>query len=83
MDINAAELRLASARLGRKNYYGSGSRLQIARQASGAVHDPADLGAQINPQRSELLSCNPAPNRPTGTRTQLRRFLPWEMDPVK
>ena len=69
--------------LGRKNYYGSGSRWS-ARLAAVlfTILQTLELW-QINPQR--WLSCYLQSCAESGNRAppQLRRFLPWEMDPAQ
>jgi transposase len=83
MDNNAAERALRGPVVGRKNYYGSGSRWS-ARLAAVAFTILQTLELwQINPQRwlsGYLQSCAESGNRAP---PQLKRFLPWEMDPAR
>ena len=83
MDNNAAERALRGPVVGRKNYYGSGSRWS-ARLAAVlfTILQTLELW-QINPQR--WLSCYLQSCAESGNRAppQLRRFLPWEMDPAQ
>ena len=83
MDNNAAERALRGPVVGRKNYYGSGSRWS-ARLAAVlfTILQTLELW-QINPQRG--LSCYLQSCAESGNRAppQLRRFLPWEMDPAQ
>ena len=83
MDNNAAERALRGPVVGRKNYYGSGSRWS-ARLAAVAFTILQTLELwQINPQRwlsGYLQSCAESGNRAP---PQLKRFLPWEMDPAQ
>ena len=83
MDNNAAERALRTPVVGRKNYYGSGSRWS-ARLAAVVFTILQTLQLwEINPQRwlsSYLESCAQAGNRAP---PQLNRFLPWEMDPAR
>ena len=83
MDNNAAERALRGPVVGRKNYYGSGSRWS-ARLAAVVftILQTLELG-EINPQR--WLSCYLESCAESGNRAppQLTRFLPWEMDPAQ
>ena len=83
MDNNAAERALRGPVVGRKNYSGSGSRWS-ARLAAVlfTILQTLELW-QINPQR--WLSCYLQSCAESGNRAppQLRRFLPWEMDPAQ
>ena len=69
--------------VGRKNYYGSGSRWS-ARLAAVVFSILQTLELwEINPQRwlsAYLQSCAESGNRAP---PQLNRFLPWEMDPAR
>ena len=83
MDNNGAERALRSPVVGRKNYYGSGSR-SSARLAAVVFTILQTLHLwEINPQRwltSYLQSCAESGNRAP---PQLKQFLPWEMDPAR
>ena len=83
MDNNAAERALRGPVVGRKNYYGSGSRWS-ARLAAVVFSILQTLELwEINPQRwlsAYLQSCAESGNRAP---PQLNRFLPWEMDPAR
>ncbi len=81
MDNNASERALRGPVVGRKNYYGSGSR-SSARLAAVVFTILQTLQLwEINPQR--WLSCYLQCCAESGNRAppQLTRFLPWEMDP--
>ena len=83
MDNNAAERALRGPVVGRKNYYGSGSRwsARLAAVVFTILHT-LQLG-EINPPRwlsAYLESCAESGNRAP---PQLNRFLPWAMDPAR
>ena len=83
MDNNAAERALRGPVVGRKNYYGSGSRWS-ARLAAVLFTILHTLQLwEINPQR--WLSCYLECCAESGNRAppQLTRFLPWEMNPAQ
>lgn len=83
MDNNASERALRGPVMGRKNYYGSGSRWN-ARLAAVLFTILQTLQLwEINPQRwlsSYLECCAESGNRAA---PDLKRFLPWEMDPAQ
>ena len=83
MDNNASERALRGPVIGRKNYYGSGSRWS-ARLAAVLFTILQTLQLwEINPQRwlsSYLECCAESGNRAA---PDLKRFLPWEMDPAQ
>ena len=83
MDNNASERALRGPVVGRKNYYGSGSRWS-ARLAAVLFTILQTLQLwEINPQRwlsSYLKCCAESGNRAP---PDVKRFLPWEMDPAQ